>query len=168
MKNIFLLIILTIIPLIGKSQESYPRYYIQSGDTVGIIYSIPQAQKIYNDAILLDLFKDVRIGCDSMVKKYVVVVNKYEQKQMIDRLLLEQYEKSSKDQKLEIEKHLLKIDNLNQDLIKCNQQLGLKTGQYQNDEEIITILKKQRSWLLGGTIGFGSLSLFLLGAVLVN
>jgi hypothetical protein len=169
MKKIIIIVFFNLLSnAIFGQDNNFPRYYIQNGDTIGVIYSIDQAQKIYNTEVLLELFKGVRLGCDSLKKKYFMIVNKYEQKQIVDKTMIDFYEKNLKDNQSIIARKDDKIDNLNLDLKKCGEQLTLKTAQYQNDEEIIVELKKHRSWLLGGTIGFGSLSLFLLGAVLLN
>ena len=165
MKKFISLFLFLSISFFSFSQNlKFPQYYIQNGDTIGVIYSIEQSQKIYNDNILLELFKDVNVGCDSLMKKYYLLVNKYGQKQIINEFLVEQYEKDKKEQTIILDKNLAKIDNLNLDLQKCGEQLVLKTNQYENDEEIISTLKCHRGWLLGGTIGFGVLSIFLAGA----
>ena len=168
MKNFFIccFFIFQINNLFG--QEKFPKYYIQSGDTIGVIYSIEQAQKIYNKSVMLDLMKGLRHGCDSLVKKYFVIVNQYEQKQLVDKSLIEQYEKSIKEKDLTLLATENKVTNLESDLKKCDEQSSIKDGKIKNDLLIIDELKKQRKWLLGGTVGFGALSLFLLGAVLVN
>lgn len=169
MKNLFLTFVFCLVffPIFGQSTE-YPKFYIQNGDTIGVIYSIEQVQKIYNNEVLLSLFKDVRLGCDSLVKRYFVVVNKYEQKQLVDKLLIDQYEKSITDKDGEILTLTNKSKNFEQDLKKCDEQKNLQQGQIQNYEKIVDELNKERKWLLGGTIGFGALSLFLLGAFVGN
>lgn len=164
-----LCLIFSLITLQTYCQSSeYPKYYIQDGDTVGVIYSIEQVQKIYNNQILLDLFKDVRLGCDSLVKRYFVVVNKYEQKQLVDKLLIDQYEKSLSDKKEEVNTLITKTNNLEVDIKKCDEQKNLQSGQITNYQTIVEQLNKERKWLLGGTIGFGALSLFLLGTFVGN
>jgi len=168
MRKLILFCFLILRVHISLGQETYPKYYIQSGDTIGVIYSIQQAQKIYNQSVMLELFKGLRHGCDSLVNKYFIVVNEYEQKQLVDKSLIDQYVKSIKEKDLTIVRIESKVVNLESDVKKCDQQSSLKDDKLQNDLLIIDELKNQRRWLLGGTIGFGSLSLFLLGAVLVN
>jgi len=169
MRRIIILIFLFIgsINLYGQ-EKNYPRYYIQGGDTLGVIYSIDQVQKIYNDQVLLSLFKDMRVGCDSLMKKYLVVVNKYEQKQLIDKALIDQYERGRGEQEKTNKLHIDKIENLEKDSRDCDRQKDLKDIQMQNLNETIKELKTQRNWLLGGTAGFGALTLFFLGSILVN
>jgi hypothetical protein len=168
MKKIIIIIIGIFYSLSVRSQSTdYPKYYIQNGDTLGIIYSIEQAQKMYNHEVLLSLFKDVRLGCDSLLKRYFVVVNKYEQKQLIDKLLIDQLEKDKKDKDLTIQTLTSKNLNLEKDLSKCDDQKKLQSGQIENFNKIVEQLQSERKWLIGGTLGFGALSLFLLGT-LVN
>jgi len=169
MKKFFFLIVLmvTTTNLFGQSEE-YPRYYIQGEDTIGVIYTIDQVQKIYNHEVLLSLFKDVRLGCDTLLQRYLVVVNKYEQKQLVDKLLIEQHEKSLIDKDNEIKTHLAKTTNLENDIKKCDEQRKLQDGQIQNFEKVIDQLNKERKWLLGGSMGFAALSLFLLGTLVGN
>lgn len=171
MKKITLSILLLLSCFVCKSQDSssYPRYFIDNNqDTLGIIYSIDQAQRIYNNELLVELFKDFKFDCDSLLKRYLIVVSKYEQKQIIDRNLIEQYEKKIKDQDNNFLICQKKNQNYEEDLKKCNEQISLKDNQFTNDKEIIKILKKQRNWLMGGTIGFGVLAVFLSGGILLN
>lgn len=168
MNRYFLALLLIFFSKSVMAQESeYPKFYIQNGDTIGIIYSIDQVQKIYNEQVLLSLFKDVRLGCDTLLKRYFVVVNKYEQKQLVDRLLIEQYEKNIKEKNSENQVQLTKISNLEKDLSGCDEQKKLQTGQINNFNKIVDQLQSERKWLIGGTIGFGVLSVFLLG-ILAN
>ena len=55
--------------------------------------------------------------------------------------------------------------NFNLDLNACNSELKLKEEKINNLNEINHQLKVQRNWLLGGTIGFGALTLYILGAI---
>ncbi len=168
MRKILCLIVILFCHFSLKAQqEEFPKYYIQNGDTIGVIYTIEQVQKIYNHEVLLSLFKDVRLGCDSLLKRFFVVVNKYEQKQLVDKLLIDQYEKSIKDNELSIQTQDKKILNLEADLKKCDDQGKLQSGQIENFNKIVEQLQSERRWLIGGTVGFGALSLFLLGT-LVN
>ena len=149
-------------------EDNYPKYYIQNGDTVGVIYSIKQVQRIYNDEVLLSLLKDVRTGCDSVIEKYLVIVNQYEQKQLINKSLIDQYENSMKEHKLELNTYKKKVQNLELEVENCGVEKDLKDGQIKNNRLIIDKIKTQRNWLFGGTVGFGVLSLFLLGVVFGN
>jgi hypothetical protein len=57
MKSIFLTILLSLTYLISSAQTELPRYLIEGGDTIGVIISIEQAQKLDNNSELLELFK---------------------------------------------------------------------------------------------------------------
>jgi len=145
--------------------DTYPRYYVQNGDTLGVIYTIQQVQKIYNDQVLLNLFKDVRLGCDSLFKRYLVVVNKHEQKHLVDKLTIEQYEKNQKEQDTTINLLSNKVNNLSIDLKDCDGQGTLQRGQIENYQKMVNKLKKDRVWFLTSTISLGALTLFLLGTL---
>lgn len=163
-----LLIIFLILLSFDIKSQNFPRYFIQDNDTIGVIYSISQAQKIYNDQILLDLFKDMRVSCDTLAKKYFILVNRYDQKQVINKNLINQLEQNEKENKLIIAKKDEKINLLESDAKKSDDQKKLKDDQLKDYEQIVKELKTHRSWLLGSTIGFGALSLFFAGAVLMN
>lgn len=78
MKKIILILILSICYIIGYGQinkQDLPQYYVQNGDTIGIILSVEQVQKLDNDVELLYMFEMLSIKCDSLDKHYVKVIN---------------------------------------------------------------------------------------------
>lgn len=75
MKSIFLTILLSLTYLISSAQTELPRYLIERGDTIGVIISIEQAQKLDNNSELLELFKKLRIDCDNLDTHYIQVIN---------------------------------------------------------------------------------------------
>lgn len=75
MKSIFLTILLSLVYLISSAQTELPRYLIEGGDTIGVIISIEQAQKLDNNSELLELFKKLRIDCDNLDTHYIQVIN---------------------------------------------------------------------------------------------
>ena len=95
MKKILLIIILTIITFSGYTQTLYQKYSLVSidtneyvpkyligeidnkKDTLGIVITISQAQKIDNDYELLSLYKSMHTDCDSSVSFLIQVVNNY-------------------------------------------------------------------------------------------
>jgi len=166
MKKILFISLFLLISVFSKAQEvDFPRYYIVNGDTVGLILSIEQAQKVYNQEILLDLMKDLRHGCDSLVKKYYVIVNKYEKKQLVDQVLIEQYEKNLKSKEETTLLMAQKSGNYETEIKKCDEEKKLANGKVEDLNKIVDQLKSERKWLIGGTVGFGALSLFILGLI---
>ena len=73
MKKIILFLILIICFNSGKSQS----YYIKNGDTLGIIISVQQAQKLDKDYDLLNLLKQYKTEHDSLDSAYLVVIDNY-------------------------------------------------------------------------------------------
>ena len=62
MKTILLSLLILIIPTLSFSQNNnLPQYFIEGGDTIGILLSIEQVQKLDNNSQLLDLFKQLQI-----------------------------------------------------------------------------------------------------------
>jgi hypothetical protein len=97
-----------------------------------------------------------------------VLNTKYEQNELRYTSLIELYQKNEKEHQSMLQNRETKIDNLTKDLKKCDEQFILKNEQYMNDEKIIGGLKSKQNWFMGGTIGFGILSVFLTGALLAN
>ena len=173
MKKITLLILTLVLSLISFSQEmvkpndslikNLPAYYIQNNDTLGIIISINQAQKIDNDEELLHLFEDMRVSCDSIVKHYVVVVNQYERKIAIVEAKFNKSDSTVKDQKIIIGNLNKKIDNYEADLKLAKDQMNMKDKIIANNEKMIGKLQLSKGIGITGTIvGFG---LFILHVV---
>jgi uncharacterized coiled-coil protein SlyX len=140
--------------------NSLPSYYVVNGDTVGIILTIEQAQKLDNDEELLDLLEEMKISCDSTIKHYIIVVNKYERKVATLEIKAKKLEEVRDGQKKMIDNLNQQILNYQTDLKKAEDQLKLKDEIIKNDEQMISNLNKWKYGGLTGTlIGFG---LFLL------
>ena len=145
--------------------QDLPRYYVENGDTLGVILTIKQAEKIYNQQVLLELYEGYKFGCDSLTKKYYVIVNEYERKQLVDKTLIDQLDKNLKEKENTCVLIGDKNKNLQVDLGKCDAENKLRDGKISDMSKIIDELKNQRRWLLGGTVGFGAFTLFMLGVL---
>lgn len=169
MKKYFVLLFWLFLLKNGLSQNfQYPRYYINGKDTLGIIFSLKQSSEILNDKKKLSLYKGLRTGTDSLLKNLWSLKAKYEQNEIMYTSLIELYKKNELEHKSMLQNRESKIDNVTNDLRKCEQQYTLKNEQYMNDEKIIQELKSKQNWLLGGTIGFGVVSLIFTGFLLAN
>jgi hypothetical protein len=168
MKKIIFFIFGFILTLNVNGQDTFPRYYIQNGDTIGVIYSIQQAQKIYNNTVLIDLFKGLRWGCDSLVKKYYVVVSKYEQKQLVDKTLIDQYQKNLRDNDLSIKTLNDKVENLTRDKASCETEKKILQEKITNYVQIEQQLKDENRWMKYGLYGLSGVVLFVLGGAILN
>jgi hypothetical protein len=124
--------------MISMAQENtqLPQYFIEGGDTIGIIISIEQAQALDNDSELLELFKKMRLDCDNLDIHYVKVINELEEKVA---LLVIQRDDLIKQG---IQKNEL-INNLNQQLSNCKDVCEFRRQQILIKDEEISILKKE-------------------------
>jgi uncharacterized protein YihD (DUF1040 family) len=137
MKKIFitLLIFLSYLTCIGQNTKSFPQYYILEGDTVGIILSIEQAQKIDNDIEILKLLQTLSIECDSLDTYYIKIINGLEDVIVIYELKIQNLTEQSELKNQEI----IKLKEL---ISLREKQLILSDNQKKNDSLIINGLKK--------------------------
>jgi hypothetical protein len=131
MKNFLLLILLSFSFSLSYSNnlidsldyKNLPQYLIWGGDTIGVVLTVEQLQKLDNQTDLVNLLEVMSIKCDDVNTKYVMVINSLEQKIAIMDI---------------------KIDNLEeQNLIKDDIIKTLK-DQVRNREESIQFCDKQR------------------------
>jgi hypothetical protein len=143
-----------------------PEYYVIDGDTIGIILSIEQVQKIDSDLEMLKLFKLLDNQVQGVDEFYISVINDQNEKISI----LETTLGNIKDQSGEQEEL---IENLKKQVKLKSDQYDLSEEQYQNDLIIIEGLKKDlrkqkiKTWAGAGgagALGIGGiiLTIFLL------
>ncbi len=125
-----------ILPIIGMSQTELPEYFVEGGDTIGIIISIEQAQSLDNDAELLELFKKMRIDCDNLDTHYVKVINALQEKVAL-------LEIQKKDLIKQGEEKDSLINNLKSQIYNCERSLSLCDEQLEIKNEEIKVLKKE-------------------------
>lgn len=169
MKKIILTIIASLICLIGFSQDStsrdslkFPSWFVVEGDTMGIIFSLQQAQKIDNDLEMKTLLEKKGYACDSTLSKFIKLVDDKTAFISSLDLKIKSLEDLSKDKDLAIDNLNARISNLNLDVIFSNQQLTRKDNIIQNKDIQINTLKVQRAWAIGGGISA------LLGGILIG
>jgi hypothetical protein len=169
MKKIILTFIVSLISLFAFSQDStnrdslkFPSWFVVEGDTMGIIFSLEQAQKIDNDLEMKSLLEKKGYTCDSTLSKFIKLVD--EKTAFISSLDLKikSLEDLLKDKDLSIDNLNSRISNLNLDVIFSNQQLTRKDGIIQNKDVQINTLKVQRAWAIGGGVSA------LLGGILIG
>jgi predicted RNase H-like nuclease (RuvC/YqgF family) len=163
MKTILLSLLILIIPTLSFSQNrDLPQYFIEGGDTIGILLSIEQVQKLDNNSELLDLFKQLQIDCDNIETSYAGVINKCNEKIALLELNLSDFRNQS------IEKDDL-ISNLKTQLSNSESNKSLCDVQIVKKNEEISILKsdlrkeKFKKWIsTGGNVILAAASVFLL------
>ena len=140
MKNIFLVLLLNffILTTFGQTifqKEDLPQYYIQNGDTIGILLTVEQVQKLDNNTELLTLFEKLSIKCDSLDTYYVKVINNMNDKiGLLDVKIGNITEQNKKQDDI--------ITKLKEQILIKESQLGLCEKQRSNDSTIIKDLKK--------------------------
>ena len=155
MRKILLTIILSLFTFVCHSQISYKRYDVVSidsnqnipkylvgygdtgkSDTIGVVLTIQQAQKIDNDLELLILYRQAHTNCDSTVNFLVQVVEDYKKMNIIAQQTFKAYEATNKDLKSQ-------ISNLNQQVAIKEEQLIVKDGFIKDKNSIIDVDKLQ-------------------------
>jgi uncharacterized protein (DUF3084 family) len=166
MKNILLLIIMSVISIGLNAQIDYPKFEIDSLGQKVVVMTIEQAQKLDNNSELLSLFENLNaqmLNYDSVCvkvindKDYVISTQKMEISKLKESLL-------NKDEKIatlqkEIDKHNEKVAILEAQLLNRNQMIEVK------DKKINSL--KLKMGIGGGLSGLAIIGL-VLGLVLIN
>lgn len=158
MKNIILLILSMIMLTSLKAQTTYPAYYVKDGDTVGVVFTIEQAQKIDNDLELLKMLKIMRSNFDKTEASYISVIDNYGKQVALLDIKITAMDTIISTQKSMINNLNLQIDNYKKDQTLAKSQSDLK-------DEIIKNQKKQiRKQKVQKVVGFGA---GIIGIILV-
>jgi hypothetical protein len=126
--------------MLGFSQnffvkEDLPQYFVQNGDTIGVLLTVEQVQKLDNNSELLGLFEKLSIKCDSLDTYYIGVINK-----MNDKIAVLNVKISKQDEAIKKQDDMVK-DVKNQ-LTNALLRLSLCEQQRSNDSIIIKGLKQ--------------------------
>lgn len=157
MKKLLLLLAILLSFTVLKAQTGqYPSFYLdQKGDTLGVIFSIEQAQKIDNDYDLLNMFKQSKLQYEQLDSAYLIVIDK--QNQQVASLKVKISELEDLDRMKDSQ-----IKNLQEQIMKYKLDLSLSDKQSSDKDLIINNLKSDNRKLkvqkfFGFTIGGGSL-----------
>jgi hypothetical protein len=143
------------------NKRDLPQYYIQNGDTIGVVLSVEQVQKLDNDVELLRLFEDLSLDCDNLDKHYIKVINELNQVVSIHEVQIKNLKSQNEILNGEIDKLKLAI------VIK-EKQLDIANKQKTNDSTQIVLLKKDlkkakvKNFISWGSTGFVSVLAVLL------
>jgi len=110
MKKIAILLIsIFLINFAYSSDLDFPKYLTSGKDTIGVIFTLKQAQQIDNDYELLDILTKMKIECDSLNKYWIQVNDEKGKLISLFKLKIQQNDSliSIKDEK---------IENLNQQI----------------------------------------------------
>lgn len=160
--NKFLTTLLMILSFISvKAQTELPQYFIEGGDTIGIIISVEQAQMLDNDSELLELFKKMRIDCDNLDTHYVSIINKLEEQIVLLKFQISDlvHQGAEKDKLIRNLKKSLELSEENTRL--CEEQLELKNEEIKILKKEIFRQKVKKIVSVGGNIGLAILTIIL-------
>lgn len=157
MKKLLLLVTILLSFTALKAQPGqYPSFYRdQKGDTVGVIFSIEQAQKIDNDYDLLNMFKQSKFQYEQLDSAYLIVVNNLNQQVAALKFKISELEDLNRMKDAQIK-------NLQDQIFKYRSDLALSDKQSSDKDLIIKNLKQDNRKLktqkfLGFTFGGGTL-----------
>ena len=140
MKNIIFTLSLLLTFMLGFSQTSFvkedlPQYFVQNGDTIGILLTVEQVQKLDNNSELLGLFEKLSIKCDSLDTYYIGIINK-----MNDKITILNTKISKQDEAMKKQDDMVK--DVKAQLANALLRLDLCEQQRSNDSTIIRGLKQ--------------------------
>ena len=115
--------------------QDLPQYFIQNDDTVGILLSVSQLQKLDNNTELLELFKVMDLQCDSINSYYVGIIDDLENKIHIQEVKI-----SNLLQQIDEQNSM--IENLKQQVLNKSIQIDISNQQSNNKDKIIDGLKE--------------------------
>ena len=150
--------------ILSKAQNNFPHYYIKNGDTIGVVISIKQAQKIDNDYDLLSLLKKSKIEESKIDSAYVVVINNYGQEVAQLKLKISTMDDIDLIKDKEISNLRSQIDDYERDKLLSDLQLAKKDTIIQNYKGQVVKLKLQKtiSFSVGGGLTLLGILLLLL------
>jgi len=135
MKKFLFTLILFLSTFILKAQVSdLPKYYVVDKDTVGIVLTVEQVQKLDNDVELLELFKKLQLDCENLTTHYVKIINGLEEKIVLMEVSIKDLNNKSKEQDD-------LINNLKKQITNCETDKALCDSILKNKNNEITVLK---------------------------
>ena len=97
-KFLFTLILFFFIFNLKAQVSNLPKYYVVDKDTVGIILTVEQVQKLDNDVELLELFKKLQLDCENVTTHYIKIINGLEEKVVLMEVSIKDLNNKSKEQ----------------------------------------------------------------------
>jgi hypothetical protein len=163
MKKI-LTLLLTLISFIAISQNNLetPRYLIENGDTIGIVLSVEQVQKLDNKIELLYLFEKLQTNFESTNLYYIELINISDEKiglleTKVSDLISQGNEKDGLIKNLKEQ-----VAKMEEDRELCNTQLKNKDTEIKLLNEDL-IKEKFKKWLsAAGNVALGVVAIILI------
>jgi peptidoglycan hydrolase CwlO-like protein len=161
-KFLFTLILFLFIFNLKAQVSNLPKYYVVDKDTVGIILTVEQVQKLDNDVELLELFKKLQLDCENLTTHYVKIINGLEEKVVLMEVSIKDLNNKSKEQDDLINNLKKQVSNNEKDKALCD-------SISKNKDAEITILKGEvtKQNIKKGASIIGNVVLFITLIVLI-
>lgn len=160
MKNFLLSSFLVLMSLLSFGQNlPLPCYYINGGDTLGVIISVEQANKINNNFELVEKLKSRVISLEKINNDYVLLVEEYEKNKSILLTTIAELENFTKTQREMIVNLEDRYQILSKELNACDEQRRLADEIMKRQKKLIKRKNAALWWvpltsfLIGGGIG---------------
>jgi predicted RNase H-like nuclease (RuvC/YqgF family) len=160
MKKILLLITILFTLKSQISAQDFPKLYVVKGDTVGVIFSIQQAQKVDNDYELLRLLKQAKVMSDRTDSVYIMIVDNFGKQVVEYKLKVSTLESLVSTQNEQIKNLKDQIEKYQRDSFLANEQSLRKDTIINNNKKEIRKLKTQK--FLGFTFSGGLIGIIIL------
>jgi len=155
-----LTLLFSLIVILSFGQKQIPPYYlIENNDTIGVVLSVKQAQKLDNDLEMLKLLKQLQIDCENVDADFVKVINA-----LGDQLSLSQEKNNYLES--QVSKKDDELRNIRSALDSCQSADTLSTeieGVYK--DEIVELKREIRSQKIDKGISIGLNVLQVIAAV---
>lgn len=132
--------------------DDFPAWFIHKGDTVGLIFTIEQVQKIDSDLELLSWLEKKGFTCDSTISVYIKLVDDLEKQVTILKTTISELNNDISDKKSQISILKEKIENYKKDVDLANSQIVKLKEVIDNSNRRISNLKTQRNLSIGGGV----------------
>lgn len=141
-------------------KQELPTWFIYKGDTVGLVLSVQQVQKIDSDLELLSWLEKKGFTCDSTIAAYIKVVDEMGRQITIFKTSVEELNGKIGDKDKQINNLKVQIANQQYQIDLSNKQIADYVKITENNNIRISNLKLQRNlWIGGGLLGTATAAL---------
>lgn len=141
-------------------KQELPTWFIYKGDTVGLVFSVQQVQKIDSDLELLSWLEKKGFTCDSTISAYIKVVDELGKQVTIFKTSVEELNGKLQDKDKQINNLKTQIAKKQEEIDLANKQIADFQTITNNNNIRISNLKLQRNlWIGGGLLGTATAAL---------
>lgn len=139
--------------------ETFPRAYVVNGDTLGIVLSMEQAQRVDSDMELIQMYRELIISHDELDTTYVGVIRVLDDKIEVLEITVNEYIELDRKNNSIISNLKLQISKYEENSDKCDEIISSEKDLRTENKKI----KRQRLWggITGGAIIIGLISLLI-------